>query len=224
MTYTVRKVPALGILVALSWASVAAADGWPDWAERWLFNSGERTVRALEATGRGQAEEAVRPLETALRLAGESDVAAYNAGTGRLDAGVGDPSALFEGAAGRGPADLARIFGDQFFFGCESDDASVHRALDGPGNKLGVTLRALFSSDIGHWDVPRLTDPVPQSWQLVEKGLLPADDYRRFVFELTARLHLGMNPAFFDGTRVEEEAKKRVAADSSAQVQPRAGA
>jgi predicted TIM-barrel fold metal-dependent hydrolase len=107
-----------------------------------------------------------------------------------------------------GEADLARIFGEQFFFGCESDDTSAHRALDGPGNKLGVALPAIFSSDIGHWDVPTLSDPVPQSWQLVERGLLSAADYQRFVFDLTARLHMGMNPAFFAGTRVEIETSK----------------
>ena len=114
----------------------------------------------------------------------------------------------FEDSGITDEADLARIFGEQFFYGCESDDMSVHRALDGPGNKLGVTLRALFSSDIGHWDVPRLTDPVPQSWRLVERGLLSAADYQRFVFDLSARLHMEMNPAFFVGTRVEVETSK----------------
>ena len=56
-----RLAPVLGILVAVAWAPGAAADGWPDWVERWLFNSGERTARAFEAVERGQAEEAVGP-------------------------------------------------------------------------------------------------------------------------------------------------------------------
>jgi hypothetical protein len=109
----------------------------------------------------------------------------------------------FEDSGLREPADLARIFGEQFAFGCESDDVSVPRALDGPGNKLGVALRPLFSSDIGHWDVPRLTDPLPNSWSLVESGRLARDAYRRFAFELPARVHLAMNPEFFAGTAVE---------------------
>jgi hypothetical protein len=115
----------------------------------------------------------------------------------------------FEASGLRGPGDIARIFAEQFAFGCESDDLSVHRALDGPGNKRGVTLRPVFSSDIGHWDVPRLTDPVPSSWKLVESGRLSRADYRRFVFELPARLHLAMNPDFFAGTSVEAAAADR---------------
>jgi hypothetical protein len=79
----------------------------------------------------------------------------------------------------------------------------VHRALDGSGNKRGVVLRPVFSSDIGHWDVPQLTDPVPSSWKLVESGRLSRPGYRQFTFELPARLHLAMNPAFFAGTSVE---------------------
>lgn len=116
----------------------------------------------------------------------------------------------FEASGLTGPEDIARIFGEQFAFGCESDDLSVHRALDGPGNKRGVALRPVFSSDIGHWDVPRLTDPVPSSWKLVESGRLSRANYRRFVFELPARLHLAMNPDFFVGTSVEAATAKLV--------------
>ena len=122
---------------------------------------------------------------------------------------IGDPSREpwardeFEDSGISGPADIARIFGEQFAFGCESDDLSVHRALDGSGNKRGVALRPVFSSDIGHWDVPQLTDPVPSSWKLVESGRLSRPGYRQFTFELPARLHLAMNPAFFAGTSVE---------------------
>lgn len=103
--------------------------------------------------------------------------------------------------------DLAVMFGQQFFFGCESDDAAVHRALDGAGNPLGVVLRPLFSSDIGHWDVPRLLDVVPQSRHLVERGLLDDADYRRFVFEGAVRAHTRLNPGFFTGTSVAAEAQ-----------------
>jgi predicted TIM-barrel fold metal-dependent hydrolase len=125
---------------------------------------------------------------------------------------IGDPRRApwarneFEASGLRGPEDLARIFGEQLAFGCESDDVSVPRALDGPGNKLGVALRPLFSSDIGHWDVPRLTDPLQCSWELVESGRLSRDGLRRFAFELPARVHLAMNPGFFAGTAVESAA------------------
>ncbi|HVA07713.1 MAG TPA: amidohydrolase family protein, partial [Acidimicrobiales bacterium] len=101
--------------------------------------------------------------------------------------------------------DLARIFGEQFFFGCESDDIGVHRALDARGNPLGAALRPLFSSDIGHWDVPRLIDVVPQSRHLVDAGLLDAAGYQRFVFDDVVRAHTRLNPGFFKGTTVEKE-------------------
>jgi hypothetical protein len=117
----------------------------------------------------------------------------------------------FEDSGLRGPADLARIFGEQFAFGCESDDVSVARALDGPGNKLGIALRPLFSSDIGHWDVPHLTDPLPNSWGLVESGRLSRAAYRLFAFELPARVHLAMNPGFFAGTSVEGAVRELLA-------------
>ncbi len=102
------RAGALTAALALLLASPpgAAAGEWPDWVERWLFNGEERTGRALEATRRGSAEEALRPLETALRLADENPVALYNAGTGRLAAGLGDPSALLAEAAESSRADL----------------------------------------------------------------------------------------------------------------------
>ncbi len=100
--------------------------------------------------------------------------------------------------------DLARIFGEQFYFGCESDDVTVHRALDGPGNPMGVRLRPIFSSDIGHWDVPSLDEPVPNSYELVSQGRTSKEDYRAFVFDEVVRLHTRLNPDFFSGTVVED--------------------
>jgi hypothetical protein len=103
--------------------------------------------------------------------------------------------------------DLARIFGEQFFFGCESDDAAVHRALDGPGNPLGVVFRPVLSSDFGHWDVPRMEEVLPQSRRLLDRGLMDEAAYRRFAFEYPVMLHAGMNPRFFEGTHVADEAR-----------------
>jgi hypothetical protein len=106
--------------------------------------------------------------------------------------------------------DLARMFSEQFYFGCESDDRGVHRAVDAAGNPLGVRLRPVFSSDIGHWDVPELTDVLPQSRALVEAKLLAEPDYARFVFEYPVRLHTDMNPDFFQGTVVEAPVRELI--------------
>ncbi len=103
--------------------------------------------------------------------------------------------------------DLAAIFGQRFFFGCEADDNSVYRALDAKANAFGLRLRPFFSSDIGHWDVPDISGVLLESHKLVDEGLLSDADYRDFVFTYPARLHLEMNPDFFDGTPVEPAAK-----------------
>ncbi|MBJ22283.1 MAG: hypothetical protein CL933_22970 [Deltaproteobacteria bacterium] len=110
----------------------------------------------------------------------------------------------FEDSGLASEKDLARIFGEQFYFGCESDDVTVHRALDGPGNPMDVRLRPVFSSDIGHWDVPQLDEPLPNSYKLLDRGRMSKDDYRAFVFDEVVRLHTQLNPDFFAETAVEE--------------------
>jgi predicted TIM-barrel fold metal-dependent hydrolase len=108
--------------------------------------------------------------------------------------------------------DLIRIFGRRYFFGCEADDASVYRAMDARGNAFGLRLRPFFSSDIGHWDVPDISEVLLDSRRLVDQGLLTDADYRDFVFTYPALLHVEMNPSFFDGTPVESAAKDLLAA------------
>lgn len=90
-------------------ASPLAAD-WPTWLEHWLFNSTERTERAVESFEQGDVDAAVEPLETALRLAGDDPRVQYNAGVGRLGSGQGDPQSLLEAVAVAGGelAPLAR--------------------------------------------------------------------------------------------------------------------
>jgi predicted TIM-barrel fold metal-dependent hydrolase len=107
-----------------------------------------------------------------------------------------------------GDEDLAYMFGRRFYFGCEADDNSVYRAMDGKANAFGLRLRPFFSSDIGHWDVPSIADVLLESHKLVDDGLLSDADYRDFVFANPTRLHAEMNPGFFDGTRVEQAAKE----------------
>jgi len=45
-----------------------------------------------------------------------------------------------------------------------------------------------------------------EAHELVDKGIIGEDDFRRFVFENPGRMWLGMNPDFFKGTIVEEAA------------------
>ncbi len=61
----------------------------------------------------------------------------------------------------------------------------------------------MFSSDISHWDVPDMSDTVHEAYEMVEDGALSSEAFRDFMFVNPARLHAGMNPDFFKGTRVE---------------------
>jgi predicted TIM-barrel fold metal-dependent hydrolase len=105
------------------------------------------------------------------------------------------------------PADIAAQF-DRFFFGCEADDATISWAFADRVNPLGVTLQPMLGSDIGHWDVTDMREVIPEAFELVEHELLSRAQFREFACDNAIRLHGGMNPRFFDGTRVEKYARR----------------
>jgi hypothetical protein len=98
--------------------------------------------------------------------------------------------------------DLVRLFAESLYFGCEADDRGVAVAFS-PVNPRGAVVRAMFSSDIGHWDVPDISAVVPESFELVEDGLLTPEQYRMFVFDHAVRLYQSADPDFFAGTAIE---------------------
>ena len=118
-----------------------------------------------------------------------------------LDGLTDDETDLDEFAAAEihDAADLAEWFGERFFFGCESDDPLVVTAFDARG---GVRLRAMFGSDIGHFDVPDMQQVLPEAFELVDRGDLTESDFEQFVFANVVRLHTANNSRFFDGTTV----------------------
>jgi len=118
----------------------------------------------------------------------------------------------FEDSGLREESQLRDVFARQFHFGCEADDRSVYRAFHARGNPFGISLRAFFSSDIGHWDVPRMSEVLLESRKLVDAGLLGPAEYRAFAFENPVRLHLEANPRFFEGTALEGAARALLAA------------
>ena len=71
---------------------------------------------------------------------------------------------------------------------------------------MQARLNALFSSDIGHFDVPDMEDVVPEAYELVEHELITADDFRDFMFTNAVRFWGEVNPDFFKGTVVEKQA------------------
>ena len=101
--------------------------------------------------------------------------------------------------------DWIDLYAKPYYFGCEADDRMSVAAF-GRANPFGARINALFSSDIGHFDVPDMLSPVPEAHELVEDGLMTADDFRDFTFANAVRLWGTQNSRFFEGTRVAKEA------------------
>jgi hypothetical protein len=104
--------------------------------------------------------------------------------------------------------DLRQLFVDPFYFGCEADDRMTSIAFNRRLNPLGVPLKAMLGSDIGHWDVMDATSILSEAWSLVEAKLLTEADFRALCFVNPAMLHLSMNEDYFAGTVIESAAKK----------------
>jgi predicted TIM-barrel fold metal-dependent hydrolase len=104
--------------------------------------------------------------------------------------------------------DIKDLFVPNFYFGCEADDPLNATAFNTKLNPFGARLGAIFSSDIGHWDVPDMTEVLEEAYELVDKGIMTERDFEDFVFTNPTKLWTGMNPDFFAGTVVEDAVKK----------------
>ena len=100
--------------------------------------------------------------------------------------------------------DFRELFGN-FYFGCEADDQMNAWAFNDKVNPLGTKINALFSSDIGHFDVPHMNEVLAEAYDLVEEGVMSVDDFRAFTFANPAHFWADSNPDFFKGTVVEHQ-------------------
>jgi predicted TIM-barrel fold metal-dependent hydrolase len=107
--------------------------------------------------------------------------------------------------------DIRDLYVPRFYFGCEADDPINAWAFNRRANPMGARLNALFSSDIGHMDVPDMTEVLPEAYEVVERGLLTDDDFRDFMFTNAVRFWGEVNPDFFKGTVVERQAAEILA-------------
>jgi predicted TIM-barrel fold metal-dependent hydrolase len=198
-----RRYPALRVAFlegGVGWACQLLADLIGHWEKR--------NLGALEAT-RPDNLRVDELLDLTRRYGDDAMVAALEARTERLASprmdlvgGVADLDDFSACAVG-GPDDLVGLFVDNFFFGCEADDRMNAWAFDRAHNPAGSQLKAIFGSDIGHFDVLDMAEVLPEAYELVEDGLVDHDDFRRFVFENPARLWAEADPDFFRGTAVE---------------------
>jgi predicted TIM-barrel fold metal-dependent hydrolase len=122
-----------------------------------------------------------------------------------------DPDASLDDFAACGiehPEDIRELFVPRFYFGCEADDPANAWAFNRKANPYSASLGAVFGSDIGHFDVPDMTQVLPEAYELVEEGLINEDDFRDFVYANPIKLWAGANKHFFKGTAIENEVAK----------------
>ncbi len=108
--------------------------------------------------------------------------------------------------------ELLERFVPPFFFGCEADDRMNATGFDTRILPRGRKLQAIFSSDIGHWDVTDMRNVLAEAWELVEAGVLSEEDFCDFTYRNPVKLYTGMNPEFFAGTAIETEVATLAAA------------
>ena len=94
----------------------------------------------------------------------------------------------------------------RFFFGCEADDPMSRMAFDTAVNPFGARLKAMFGSDIAHWDVPDMADVLCEAHETGRarphrRGRLPG----LRLHQPGALLHR-REPRFFEGTVVADVA------------------
>jgi hypothetical protein len=106
----------------------------------------------------------------------------------------------------RGPEDIVEIFTGQYYFGCEADDPITALAFDRAKLPYRQRLNAMFSSDVGHYDVPDMRQVLPEAYQQVEDGRLSEDDFRDFAFANAVRMLSSARPDFFDDTAIADAA------------------
>ena len=110
--------------------------------------------------------------------------------------------------------DWVDLYAKPFYFGCEADDRTNGFAFS-PHNPFGAKLNALYSSDIGHFDVIDMRDPLAEAHELVDDGVISEDNFRDFTFANAVHLWGTQNPRFFEGTTVAKAAAEELTAGPS---------
>jgi len=117
----------------------------------------------------------------------------------------------FEPSGVKSPEDIRDIFTTSFYFGCEGDDPLNALAWKAMGTPFDAKLKALYGSDIGHWDVPDMLECAEEAYELVEDKLIDSGQLKEFVFANAVHFWTATNRDFFKGTAVESEANQCLA-------------
>src|SRR6267142_2405757 len=185
----------------VGWASMLLADLIGHWEKR--------NPEGLENTKPGNLDRA-RMLDLATKYGREAVAELVRRGEGLDDNGDGTGGVAdlddYSRCGIQTRKDLLDRFAPRFYFGCEADDPTNAWAFNRKMSPMGARLNTLFSSDIGHFDVPDMAGVVPEAYEMVEHGLITDDDFRDFMFENAVRFWGEVNPDFFKGTVVEKAA------------------
>jgi len=199
---------------ALKFAFLEGGVGWASMlynslVERWEKRNGKEILRSLDPA----------------RVDRQQMAALFREYGGSILAAKADAIAKEEGSMLEPPEDRSKIddfaacgvttreqlrdqFVNNFYFGCEGEDRMTAMAFDRRFNHMHIQLNAMFSSDLGHWDVPSMAEVMEETYELVEHEIVEKADFRKFVFSNAARMYTSMNPDFFKGTVVEEAVAK----------------
>ena len=203
-----RRFPGLNFAFlegGVGWASMLYADLIGHWEKR--------NRRAIESTNPSKLD--VAKLHELARKYGSPALAEA---VGRREGLEGDSNSTLTGGIENlddyfrcqitRKEDIRDLFVPRFYFGCEADDPTNAWAFNRQASPMRARLNALFSSDIGHFDVPDMTEVVPEAYELVEHGLITDDDFQDFMFSNAVRFWGEVNPDFFKGTIVEKQAQE----------------
>ena len=190
----------------VGWACMLYADLIGHWEKR--------NRQAIERTNPTKLDRATL-LQFAQKYGRDAVVEAVRRGEGleadsTLTGGIEDLDDYFRCKIERAE-DIRELFFPRFYFGCEADDPINAWAFNRRANPMGARLNALFSSDIGHFDVPDMAEVVPEAYELVEHEVITADDFHAFMFTNAVRFWGEVNPDFFKGTVVEKAAAEVLA-------------
>ena len=201
-----RRFPQLNFAFlegGVGWACMLYADLIGHWEKR--------NRQAIESTNPSKLDRA-RLLDYARKYASGTMAEAVGRGEGlegdshsTLTGGLQDLDDYFRCEI-KTKSDIKELFVPRFYFGCEADDPSNAWAFNRKANPMGARLNAIFSSDVGHFDVPDMTEVVPEAYELVEDGLMDDSDFRDFMFGNAVRFWGEVDPDFFKGTVVEKAA------------------
>ncbi|HTY77843.1 MAG TPA: amidohydrolase family protein [Candidatus Bathyarchaeia archaeon] len=201
-----RRFPRLNFAFlegGVGWACMLYADLIGHWEKR--------NRQAIESTNPSRLDRG-RLLDFAKKYASDTVVEAVSRGAGlegdshsTLTGGLENLDDYFRCEI-KAKSDIKDLFVPRFYFGCEADDPSNAWAFNKKANPMGARLNAIFSSDVGHFDVPDMTEVVPEAYELVEHGLMDDDDFRDFMFANAVRFWGEVDPDFFKGTVVEKAA------------------